>query len=68
MADGDVPPGPLSFRELISAALRLYRSNLSRLAPASLVLGIVLFWLPLAGFGLWRTNAPESLWVGIFIA
>jgi len=68
VADRDVPLGPLSFRELISSSLGLYRSSISRLAPASLVLGAVLFWLPLAGFGVWRTNAPESLWVGIFIA
>jgi hypothetical protein len=59
---------PLSFRELIAFALRLYRSSLSRLAPASLLLGVLFFWLPLASFGLWRTAAPESLWVGIFIA
>lgn len=59
---------PLSFRALVSSALGLYRTSLWRLAPASLVLGAILFWLPLAGFGLWRTNAPESLWVGIFIA
>ena len=59
---------PLSFRELIASALGLYRSSLSRLAPACLVFGVLLFWLPLASFGLWRAAAPESLWVGIFIA
>jgi len=59
---------PLSFRALVSSALGLYRTSLWRLAPASLVLGAILFWLPLAGFGLWRADAPESLWVGIFIA
>jgi hypothetical protein len=67
MADREQSP-PLSFMKLVSASLGLYRSSLSRLAPASLLLGVILFWLPLAGFGLWRTDAPESLWVGIFIA
>jgi hypothetical protein len=59
---------PLSFKQLVSSALGLYRTSVWRLAPASLVLGVILFWLPLAGFGLWRTNAPNSLWVSIFIA
>jgi hypothetical protein len=60
--------GPLSWRELIAAALGHYRSTVARLAPVSAVLGVVLFFLPLAGFGLWRDETSESLWVGIFIA
>ncbi|MDQ3662646.1 MAG: hypothetical protein M3454_16650 [Actinomycetota bacterium] len=67
MAERD-PRLPLSFRGLVASAFGFYRSTLRRLAPASLVLGVILFWLPLAGFGLWRTQAADSLWVGIFIA
>jgi hypothetical protein len=60
--------GPLSWRELIGAAFRYYRTIFSRLAPVSLVLGVTLFFLPLAAFGVWRGETSESLWVGIFIA
>jgi hypothetical protein len=60
--------GPLSWRELIRAALSYYSTTFSRLAPISLALGVILFFAPLAAFGLWRGETSESLWVGIFIA